>query len=29
LIHNGWEDEQRSFDATCRKVYRFLTQTQR
>ena len=28
-IHNGWEDEQRSFDATCRKFYRFLTQPQR
>lgn len=27
LIHNGWEDEQRSFDSTCRKFYRFLTQT--
>jgi len=20
LIHNGWEDEQRSFDSTCRKL---------
>ena len=29
LIHNGWEDEQRSFDFTCRKFYRFLTHTQR
>jgi hypothetical protein len=29
LIHSGWEDEQRSFDSTCRKFYRFLTQTQR
>lgn len=29
LIHNGWEDEQRSFDSTCRKFYRFLTQFQR
>jgi hypothetical protein len=29
LIHNGWEDEQRSFDSTCRKFYRFLTQSQR
>ena len=29
LIHNGWEDEQSSFDATCRKFYRFLTQPQR
>jgi hypothetical protein len=26
LIHNGWEDEQRSFDSTCHKFYRFLTQ---
>jgi len=26
LIHNGWEDEQRSFDSTCRKFCRFLTQ---
>jgi len=29
LIHNGWEDEQRSFDSTCRKFHRFLTQTPR
>ena len=29
LIHNGWEDEQRSFDSTGRKFYRFLTQPQR
>ena len=29
LIHNGWEDEQRTFDSTCRKFYRFLTQSQR
>jgi hypothetical protein len=29
LIHNGWEDEQSSFDATCRKFYRFLTQPHR
>jgi hypothetical protein len=29
LIHNGWEDEQRSFDSTCRKFHRFLTQSQR
>ena len=28
LIHNGWEDEQRSFDSTCRKFHCFLTQTQ-
>jgi hypothetical protein len=29
LIHNGWKDEQRSFDSTCRKFHRFLTQSQR
>jgi hypothetical protein len=29
LIHNGSEEEQRSFDSTCRKLYRFLTQSQR
>jgi len=29
LIHSGWEDEQRSFDSTCRKFHRFLTQTLR
>jgi len=29
LIHNGWEDEQRSFDFTCRRFLRFLTQSQR
>ena len=29
LIHNGSEDEQRSFDSTCRKLHRFLTQTHR
>ena len=29
LIHNGWEDEQHSFDSTCRKFYRFLTQALR
>jgi hypothetical protein len=29
LIHNAWEDEQRSFDSTCRKFHRFLTQYQR
>ena len=27
LIHNGWEDEQRSFDSTCRKFHRFLSQS--
>jgi hypothetical protein len=26
LIHNGSEDEQRSFDSTCRKFHRFLNQ---
>jgi hypothetical protein len=29
LIHNGSEEEQRSFDATCRKLHHFLTQPQR
>ncbi len=29
LLYNGWEDEQRAFDSTCRKFYRFLTQSQR
>ena len=29
LIHTGSEEEQRSFDSTCRKLYRFLTQSQR
>jgi hypothetical protein len=29
LIHNGSEEDQRSLDATCRKLYRFLTQSQR
>ena len=29
LLHNGWEDEQRSFDSTCRKFHRFLSQSQR
>jgi hypothetical protein len=29
LIPNGWQDEQRTFDSTCRKFYRFLTQPQR
>jgi hypothetical protein len=29
LIHNGWEDERRSFDSTCRKSHRFLSQFQR
>lgn len=25
LIHNGSEDQQRSFDSTCRKFHRFLS----
>ena len=29
LIHNGSEETQRSFDSTCRKLHRFLTQSQR
>ena len=29
LVHNGSEEEQGSFDATCRKLHRFLTQSQR
>jgi hypothetical protein len=29
LIHNGSEEEQRSFDPTCRKLHRFLSQPQR
>jgi len=29
LLHSGSEEEQRSFDSTCRKFHRFLTQTQR
>lgn len=29
LIHNGSEEEQRSFDSTCRKFHRFLAQPQR
>jgi hypothetical protein len=29
LVHNGSEEEQRSFDSTCRKLHRFLTQSQR
>jgi hypothetical protein len=28
LLHSGSEDEQRSFDSTCRKLHRFLTQSQ-
>src|ERR1039458_9207737 len=26
LLHNGSEEEQRSFDSTCRKLHRFLSQ---
>lgn len=26
LVHNGSEEEQRSFDSTCRRFHRFLTQ---
>lgn len=29
LIHNGSQEDQRSLDATCRKLHRFLTQSQR
>lgn len=29
LMHNGCEDEQRSFDSTCRKFHRFLAQYRR
>jgi len=29
LIHHGSQQEQRSFDSTCRKFHRFLTQSQR
>ncbi len=28
LIHNGSEEDQRCLDATCRKLHRFLTQSQ-
>jgi len=28
LVHNGSEEEQRSFDATCRKLHKFFTQSQ-
>jgi hypothetical protein len=27
LVHNGSEEQQRSFDATCRKLHRFLSQS--
>ena len=29
LIHSDSEEEQRSLDSTCRKLYRFLNQPQR
>jgi hypothetical protein len=29
LIYNGSEDDQHSFDSTCRKFHRFLSQSQR
>jgi len=29
LIHNGSEEEQHSFDSTCRKLHRYLSQPQR
>jgi hypothetical protein len=29
LVHNDSEEEQRSFDATCRKLHRFLNHPQR
>jgi len=29
LVHNGSEEAQRSFDSTCRKLYRFLNQPER
>jgi len=28
-MYNGSEEEQRSLDSTCRKLYRFLNQPQR
>jgi hypothetical protein len=28
LVHNGSDEEQRSFDSSCRKLHRFLTQPQ-
>ena len=27
LLYHGGEEEQRSFDSTCRKLWRFLTET--
>ena len=29
LLYHGGEDQQRSFDSTCRKVHQFLTKTAR
>jgi hypothetical protein len=29
LLYHGGEDQQRSFDSTCRKFHRFLTETDR
>ena len=29
LLYHGSEDEQRSFDSTCRKLHRFLSQPER
>jgi hypothetical protein len=29
LLYHGGEDQQRSFDSTCRKLYRFLNETAR
>jgi hypothetical protein len=29
LIHNGSEDDQRSLDSTCRKLHRYLIESQR
>lgn len=29
LVHNDSEEEQRSFDSTCRRLHRFLSQAQR
>ena len=29
LLHHGGEDQQRSFDSTCRKFRRFLTEATR
>jgi hypothetical protein len=29
LLYHGGEDQQKSFDSTCRKLRRFLTETAR